>query len=187
MGTTSDLRTGAICKFNGENCAVISYNHIKPGKGGAFYQVKMRNIATGKVVENRFRSGENIEFVRVEKRQYQYLYPDGEMLMMMNQETFEQVPVEKTMIGDQVRFLRENDEVLLSFEDEKILNAELPQHVNLQIARTEPGFKGDTATNVTKPAVVETGAEIQVPLFINEGDIVRIDTSDGSYIERVKK
>jgi elongation factor P len=187
MGSTADLRTGAICKFNGENCAIVSYQHIKPGKGGAFYQVKMRNIKTGRVAENRFRSGESIEFVRVEKRKYQYLYPDGDTFMMMNGETYEQIPVEKNVIGESAKFLRENDEVLISFEGEQILNAELPQHVNLAITHTEPGFKGDTATNVTKPATVETGAEVQVPLFINEGDIIRIDTAEGNYIERVKK
>lgn len=187
MGSTADLRTGAITKFNGENCAIISYQHIKPGKGGAFYQVKMRNIKTGRVVENRYRSGESMEFIRVEKRNYQYLYPEGDILMMMNGETYEQIPVERNVIGDSARFLRENDEVIISFEDEVILNAELPNHVNLAVTHTEPGFKGDTATNVTKPATVETGAEVSVPLFINEGDVIRIDTAEGSYIERVKK
>jgi elongation factor P len=147
----------------------------------------MRNIKTGKIAENRFRSGESVEFVRVEKRKYQYLYPDGEILFMMNNDTYEQIPVDKVLVGDAFKFLRENDEVFVSFEGDIVLAVELPQHVNLTIAHTEPGFKWDTASsNVTKPATLDSGAEIQVPLFINEGDTVRIDTTTGSYIERVK-
>jgi elongation factor P len=187
MGSTADLRTGAVCKFNGENCAIISFQHIKPGKGGAFYQVKMRNIKTGRVVENRFRSGESMEFVRVEKRKFQYLYPDGDMLMMMDGDSFEQIPIERNVIGDSAKFLRENDEVSISFEGDQVLAAELPLQVNLTVTHTEPGHRGDTATNVTKPATVETGAEVLVPIFINEGDVIRIDTENGNYIERVKK
>lgn len=187
MGSTSDFRSGAIIKYNGDNCAVITYQHIKPGKGGAYFQVKMRNIKTGRIAENRFRSGESIEFVRVERRNYQYLYQDGEILFLMNNETYEQIPVEKIMVGDAFKFLRENDEVIVSFEGDIVLAIEIPQHINLVIASTEPGFKGDTASsNVTKPATLDSGATINVPLFVNEGDTVRIDTTSGSYIERVK-
>lgn len=187
MGSTTDLRTGAILKYNGDNCMVLDYNHVKPGKGGAFYQVKMRNISTGKIAEHRFRSGESIDFVRVERRPFQYLYDDGEFLNFMNNETFEQIPVEKDLVGEQARFMKENEEVQISFEGEKVLAVDLPPHVNLRIIQTEPGFRGDTATNVTKPATVETGAEIQVPIFINENDLVRIDSQTGAYVERVKE
>jgi elongation factor P len=187
MGSTNDLRSGAILKFNGENCAVVEYQHIKPGKGGAYYQVKMRNIKTGKVAENRFRSGESIEFVRVERRTYQYLYDDGQFLNFMDQDTYEQIPVERNKIGDDFKFLKENGEVQIAFEGEEVLAVELPAHVNLRITHSEPGVRGDTATNVTKPATLESGAEINVPIFINEGDLVRVDTRTGDYIERVKE
>ena len=187
MGSTNDLRTGAIIKYNGENCAVVDYNHVKPGKGGAFYQVKMRNIATGKIAEHRFRSGEAIDFVRVEKRPYQYLYDDGDLLYFMNVDTYEQIPVEKNLVGDSLKFLKPNEDCLIAFEDEAVLDVELPPHVNLEVTHTEPGLKGDTATNTLKPATVETGAEVQVPLFIDEGDMVRVDTEKGAYIERVKE
>jgi elongation factor P len=187
MGSANDLRRGAIVKYNGENCVVVDTQHIKPGKGGAFYQTKMRNIRTGKVAENRFRADESVEFVRVERHEYQFLYKDGENYIFMNNENFDQIPVHETMLGEEVRFLKENENVSLLFEGDIILDVEVPAHVNLRITQTEPGFRGDTATNVTKPATLETGAEVQVPIFINEGDLIRLNTSDGSYIERVKE
>ncbi len=186
MGSTSDFRNGAIIKYKGDNCIIVDFQHVKPGKGGAFYQVKMRNMMTGKMLENRFRSGESVDLVRVERRTYQFLYRDGTNLIFMNNDTYEQIPVEAEKMGDQIQFLKESQDCTLSFEDEMVLAAELPPHINLRVEATEPGFKGDTATNVMKPATVETGAIIQVPLFINEGDLLRVDTSNGSYIERVK-
>jgi elongation factor P len=186
MATTSDLRPGIVIKFNGENCQVLESEHRTPGNLRAFYQVKMRNLKTGKLIENRFRSGDSIDVVRVEKRNYQFLYNDGQSLIFMNSEDFEQFPVDPILLGDQLKFLRENDTVALSFEETTCLSAELPSSVNLLITHTEPGLKGDTATNVTKPATVETGAVVLVPLFINEGDTIRIDTKTGSYQERVK-
>ncbi len=187
MGSTSDLRSGAILKFNGDNCQVLEYNHVKPGKGGAFYQVKMRNISTGKIAEHRFRSGESIDFVRVERKPFQYLYDDGEFFNFMNTDTYEQIPVEKDAVGEPAKFMKENETVQIAFEGDKVLAVDMPPHVNLKVEQTEPGFRGDTATNVTKPATVETGAEIQVPIFINEGDVVRIDSQNGAYVERVKE
>lgn len=186
MATTSDLRPGVVIKFNGENCQVVESEHRTPGNLRAFYQVKMRNLKTGKLLENRFRSGETIELVRVEKRNYQYLYNDGQSLIFMNPEDFEQFPVDPILFGDQINFLRENDSVALAFEDTTCLSAELPASVVLKVTHTEPGLKGDTATNVTKPATMETGAIVLVPLFINEGDLIKVDTRSGGYLERVK-
>ncbi len=187
MGTTSDLRPGAVIKFNGENCLVIESEHRTPGNLRAFYQVKMRNLRSGKMFENRFRSGESIDFVRVERRDYQYLYNDGDMLIFMSMENYDQIPVNKEMVGNPGRFLKENQEVQFSFEESLVLSVELPPTVNLRVVHTEPGVKGDTATNVLKPSTVETGANVQVPLFINEGDLIKVNTSTGDYMERVKE
>jgi elongation factor P len=186
MGTTSDLRSGAVIKFNGENCQVLTSEHRTPGNLRAFYQVTMRNLKTGKQFENRFRSGESIYFVRVERRNYQYLYNDGQSLIFMNPDDYEQIPIDPILLGNQINFLKENENVMLAFEGTTCLSAELPPTVSLLITHTEPGLKGDTATNVTKPATLETGATILVPLFINEGDTIKVNTQTGSYQERVK-
>ncbi len=186
MAKTQDLRNGSIIKFNGENCTVIENDHIKPGKGPAYIQVKMRNLRTGKHYEHRFNSGASIDLVRVERLTYQYLYRDGSSLIFMNKENYDQIPVEKEAISGNIGFLKENEDVQIAFEGDIVLSVDLPQHVNIRIAQTDPGYKGDTATNVLKPATLETGAVVQVPLFINEGDMIRIDTKTGSYIERIK-
>ncbi len=144
-------------------------------------------MKTGKLTEARFRPGESIDLVRVEHHDYEYLYQDGAVLYFMNQETYEQIPINADLVGEQLRFLKPNQVVKIAFEGDTPLTAELPPHVNLEIIETEPGFKGDTATNVMKPAKVETGAELQVPLFINVGDVVRVSSEDGSYVERVAK
>ncbi len=187
MGTTSDLRPGAVIKFNNENCIILESEHRTPGNLRAFYQVKMRNLRTGKLLENRFRSGESIDFVRVERRKYQYLYNDGQSLIIMNPEDFEQIPIDPQLLGTQINFLKENEMIDVSFEGSVCLSAELPPNVNLRIKHTEPGLKGDTATNALKPATVETGVNVQVPLFINEGDLIKVDTRTGTYVERVKE
>lgn len=186
MGSTNDLRVGAVIKYNNDNYIVETCEFRKPGKGGAFFQVKLRNLITGNKAENKFRSGESIDFVRIEKHPYQYLYKEGEFFVFMNSETYEQVTLAPGMVGDQELFMKENEEVAISFEGEKALAVEIPLHVNLLVTETEPGLRGDTATNVTKPAKVETGATISVPIFVNEGDKIRIDTSTSSYIERIK-
>jgi len=186
MGSTSDLKNGAVIKYNNDNYVLTNVEFRKPGKGGAFFQVKMRNLLSGKVAENKFRSGESVEMVRIERRPYQYLYKDGNMFVFMNNETYEQINVPAEMIGDQHIYMKENDDVSLLFEGDEVLTAEIAQHVNLEVVETEPGVRGDTATNVTKPAKLETGATVNVPIFINEGDKIRVDTQSGSYIERVK-
>lgn len=185
-GSTSDLRPGAVVIFNGEMHVVLESEHRTPGNLRAFYQVKMRNMKSGKLSENRFRSGESIEFIRVERKNYQFLYKDGNTLFFMDNDTYDQVPCDGDLVGNQIGWLKENQEVQLAFVDGSVISCEMPTHVNLQVTHTEPGLKGDTATNVLKPATVETGAQINVPLFINEGDMIRIDTRSGSYVERVK-
>jgi len=187
MATTSDLRPGIFIRFNGELCQVLESEHRTPGNLRAFYQVKMRVVRSGKLLENRFRSGEEIELVRVERRQYQFLYRDGEVFVFMEKETYEQIPVDASVVGDASRFLTEGQDVDLMFEGDTVLSVELPPHVTLRVEYTEPGFKGDTTSNVLKPARLETGATIDVPLFVNTGDLIRIDTRTGEYIERVKE
>lgn len=187
MGTTSDLRPGAVIKFNGELCTVVESEHRTPGNLRAFYQVKMRSLKTGRMLENRFRSGETIEFVRVEKNNYQYLYKDGNHFIFMDPDSYEQIPVDEVIVGKLADFLKEGQDGMLSINDGTVLQVELPTTVNLRIIQTEPGFKGDTATNVMKPATLETGANVQVPLFINEGDLIKVDPVSGSYMERVKE
>ena len=187
MGTTADLRPGAFIRYNGELCQVLESQHRTPGNLRAFYQVKMRNTRSGKLLENRFRSGESIEFVRVDKKSFQYLYRDGNALYFMDQENYEQIHVNDDAVGDVIKLLKENQEVNINFEGDIVLGIEMPPTVNLRITHTEPGVKGDTAINVVKPATVETGATVNVPLFINEGDLIRVDTSNGNYMDRVKE
>ena len=153
----------------------------------AFYQVKLRVLRTSKLLENRYRSGETIEFVRVEKRDFQYLYRDGDSYVFMDTSNYDQIPVDSTIVGNAAKLMKENQEVQLTFDEVSVLNVELPSHVQLRVVHTEPGVRGDTATNVLKPATVETGASIQVPIFVNEGDLLRIDSRTGEYIERVKE
>jgi elongation factor P len=184
MATTSDFKNNAMIKFNN---AIVDFQHVQTGRGGAYYQTKMRNVKTGKIIENRFRSGENVDMVSVNKRNYQYLYKDGENLVFMSLEDYEQIYVPANILGDEIKFLKDNENVIIAFNNETVLSVDVPQHVNLRVASTEPGLKGDTATNVLKPATLETGAIINVPLFVNEGDVVRLDTKTSAYIERVKE
>lgn len=188
MATTADLRIGAVIKHNGELCVVLESIHRTPGNLRAFYQVKMRVIKTGKLREERFRSGESIEFVRVETRNYQYLFRDGDFFTFMDSETYDQIPVAVSVIGDVAKFMKEGLDVLIARdESDNVVSVTLPLHVALRITMTEPGLKGDTATNALKPATVETGAQVMVPLFVNEGDLIRIETASGDYMERVKE
>jgi elongation factor P len=187
MGTTADLRNGAVIKYNNELCVILESEHRTPGNLRAFYQVKMRNLKSGKLLENRYRSGETIEFVRVEKKNYQYLYAEGDVLYFMDNETYDQVPVSKTIVGDAAKFMKENQEVQIAFNDTEVVTVDLPEHVILRITQTDPGLKGNTATNALKPAIVETGATVMVPLFVNENDVIRIDTRSAAYMERVKE
>ncbi|HYG41071.1 MAG TPA: elongation factor P [Cytophagales bacterium] len=186
MANTSDLSRGAFIRYNGELVVVLEYEHRTPGNLRAFYQVKMRNVRSGKLVENRFRAGEDIEFVRVEVKPHQFLYREGDNLVCMDNETFEQIYVPQEYFGSSAAFLKEEMIVNISFEGDSPIYAEAPNFVELEVTYTEPGIRGDTATKTLKPATVETGAKILVPLFIDIGEKVRIDTRTGEYMERVK-
>lgn len=188
MATTADLRVGAVLRYQGELCVVLESVHRTPGNLRAFYQVKMRVIKTGKLKEERFRSGETIEFVRVETKNFQYLYKDGESFMFMDSDTYDQIPVGGELVGESARFMKEGLEVQIARDEaDNVVTVQLPQHVALRISHTEPGVRGDTATNVLKPATVETGASVNVPLFVNEGDLIRVETATGAYLDRVKE
>lgn len=187
MADTGDINVGSIIRFNGELVQIMEYQHRTPGNLRAFYQAKMRNLKTGKQTENRFRSGESVEIVRVEYKMMQFIYLEGEFAVVMDNSTFEQVHIPMLMFGDSGKFLKEGMEVKVSFEGEEAILAEAPTFIEAQITYTEPGLKGDTATNTLKPATIDTGAEIRVPLFVNEGDWVKIDTRTGDYVERIKK
>ena len=188
MADTSDFRNGLIMKFKNGLYTIIDFQHVKPGKGGAFVRSKLKNLKTGRVLDNTFRSGEPIEVVRVERKKYQFLYRDGESLVLMDNDTYEQINVDKSYFGEDDKFLKESEVVELLLDDKDIIVlAEIPIFVQLEVTETEPGFKGDTATNVMKPATLETGAVINVPIFVNTGDILKIDTREGRYVERVKK
>ena len=186
MGTTSDLKPGVIINFNNELYTVLSVEHRTPGNLRAFYQVKMRNLKNFRILENRFRSGEEVEVVRLDSREYQYLYHDGESLVFMDNQTYDQVTLNDEVLGKQVDFLKEGETVRILYHDSTPLMAELPPHVILKVVTTMPGFKGDTVNMATKPATLETGYVVEVPLFIKEGDAVKIDTRSGQYIERAK-
>ena len=187
MINSQDIKNGVCIRMDGRLYFVIEFLHVKPGKGNTIMRVKFKDVVDGRVLERRFNIGEKLEDVRVERRPYQFLYKEGEDYIFMNNETYEQVPIAHDLITG-VDYLKEGFvvDVVSDASTDTILFAELPAKVELAIAYTEPGLRGDTATNTLKPAKLETGAEIRVPLFINEGEIVRVDTRDGSYCERVK-
>ncbi len=166
----------------------IDFLHVKPGKGNTIMRTTLKDVVSGRVLEKRFNIGEALEDVRVERRPYQYLYMEGEDYIFMNQETYDQIPIGKELITG-VDFMKESDvvDVVSDADTNTILYAEMPVKTNLRITHSEPGVKGDTATNATKPATLETGVEVRVPLFINEGDLIQVDTRDGSYLQRVKE
>ncbi|SDN76235.1 elongation factor P [Pedobacter steynii] len=186
MAKASDVKSGNILRFNGELIQVEEFLHRTPGNLRAFYQAKMRNIKTGKLVEYRFRTDEEVTICRVETNDYQYLYEDGDFLVVMDISSFEQFNIPRTLFGESVKFLKEGMNVIIAFESEEPIMAQIPSHVELEITYTEPAVKGDTSTNALKYATVETGVEIKVPMFINQGDKVKVDTRTGDYIERVK-
>jgi elongation factor P len=187
MATTSDIRNGLCIEFNHGLWQVVQFQHVKPGKGAAFVRTKLKNLETGKVLENTFPAGSKIEPVRIENRKYQYLYNDDMGFHFMNTDTYEQIALMRELINAP-DLLKDGQQVNILFhaEKEQPLLCDLPAAVVLEVSWTEPGVKGDTATNTMKPAKLETGAEIQVPLFINEGDFVKVTTEDGKYSERVK-
>ena len=186
MAKASDIRNGNILRFNGELIQVEEFIHRTPGNLRAFYQARMRNVKTGKLVEYRFRTDEEVDIARVETNDYQYLYDDGDQLVIMDNVTYDQHNVPKSLFGPAVKFLKEGMNLIVAFESEEPIMGQIPGSAELEITYTEPAVKGDTSTGALKKATVETGAEINVPLFINIGDKVRVDTTSGSYVERVK-
>lgn len=187
MAKASEVKSGNVLRFNGELVSVEEYIHRTPGNLRAFYQARMRNLKTGRLVEYRFRTDEEVEIARVETSNYQYLYDDGEFYVVMDNETYEQHNVLKSLFGDSARFLKDGMEVIVSFESDEPIMAQIPTSVELEITYTEPAVKGDTSSGAMKYATVETGVEIRVPLFINQGDVVKVDTRTGDYVERVNK
>lgn len=187
MASTSDIRKGLCIKYNNDIYKVIEFLHVKPGKGPAFVRTKLKSVSNGKVIDNTFSAGHKIDEVRVETHKFQYLYNDGDTYHFMNNEDYSQLALQKDAL-DNPDLMKEGEVVTIQIntEDGLPLSVDLPTHVILEVTSTEPGIKGNTATNATKPAIVETGAKINVPLFINEGDKIRIDTEKGNYQERIK-
>lgn len=188
MASTSDIRNGLCIKYNHDIFKVIEFLHVKPGKGPAFVRTKLKSVTTGKVIDNTFSAGHKIDDIRVETHKFQFLYHDGEFFHFMNTEDYTQIRLLETAL-DQPKLLKEGEvvTVLINTEDNMPLSVEMPGSVILEVTHTEPGLKGNTATNATKPATVETGAEVNVPLFINEGDKIKVETDKGTYKERVKE
>lgn len=188
MATTADIKNGMCIDLDGHYYFIIEFLHVKPGKGAAFVRTKLKSVTTGRTIDKTFNAGVKIDEVRIERRPYQYLYLDDMGYNFMNQETFEQINIPKDIITG-VDFLKEGDvvDVVSHAESETPLFAEVPVKVQLRVTYTEPGLKGDTATNATKPATLETGAEVRVPLFINEGELIEIDTRTRDYTGRVKE
>jgi elongation factor P len=188
MASTSDIRNGLCIRHNNDIFKVIEFLHVKPGKGPAFVRTKLKSLTSGKVLDNTFPAGRKIEDIRVETRKYQFLYPEGETFHFMNTDDYNQITLEENTL-DAPDLLKEGEIVTIIFntEDDMPLSVDMPASVVLEIKHTEPGVKGNTATNATKPATVETGATINVPLFINEGDKIKVDTAKGAYLERVKE
>ncbi len=186
MADTSDFRNGLIIRFKNDLYSLVEFQHVKPGKGGAFVRTTLKNLRTGRVLDNTFRAGESITIVRVERKKFQYLYREGDFLVCMDNQTFEQINIPMDLFGDGVEYLKESDEVEILFDGSEIVTVELPVFTILKVVETEPGFKGNTATNAMKPARLETGASVNVPLFVEEGDVLKVDTRTGEYVERVK-
>ncbi|MGE5363963.1 MAG: elongation factor P [Bacteroidota bacterium] len=186
MADTSDFRNGLIIKFKNDLYTIVEFQHVKPGKGGAFVRTTLKSLRTGRVLDNTFRSGESVDIVRVERRKFQYLYREPGGYVCMDNETYEQITIAENYFDDSVKFLKESEELEILFDGDNIISVEIPIFINLKVVETEPGFRGDTATNASKPAKLETGASINVPLFVNEGDLLKVDTRTGSYVERVK-
>jgi elongation factor P len=185
MISTNDFRTGVTIELEGQLWTVVDFQHVKPGKGSAFVRTKLKNVIRGNVLEKTFRAGEMLVRAIIEKREMQFLYGSGDEYHFMDNSNYEQIVLGHDILGDNVDLLKESMVINVQFHNGAVIGADLPNHIDLEVVQTDPGFKGDTATNVTKPAKVETGAMINVPLFINPGDKNRIDTSDRKYISRV--
>lgn len=185
MADTSDFRNGMIMNRDGQYWVIVEFQHVKPGKGGAFVRTKLKNLITGQVKDNTFRAGERVDEVRVERRPFQYLYSSDGVYYLMDKSTFDQLPIEESMMEDAKGYLKENMDVDVFLDGDTPLLVELPNFVELAVASAEPGVRGDTAQGGTKSATLETGVVVQVPLFIQAGDVVRVDTRTGRYVTRV--
>ena len=186
MADTSDFRNGLVIDYRSNLFKIVEFLHVKPGKGGAFVRTKLKNVKTGQVIEETFRSGEKISIIRLEAQSFNYLYKDNDMYHFMNNETFEQISMDFSSVGESSKFLIENTETTIVFHGESPIEIRIPAHINLKVVDTDPGEKGNTAQGGSKPAKLETGISIQVPLFIQIGDIIRVDTKEKKYIERTK-
>lgn len=184
MITAGDFRNGVTFELDGQIFQVVEFQHVKPGKGAAFVRTKMKNVITGATVERTFNPTDKVEQARIERQDMQYLYNDGDLYYFMDTGTYEQLPIGKDTIGDTFKFVKENMIVKILSYKGNVFGIEPPTFVELEITETEPGFKGDTATGASKPATMETGAIVKVPLFVNQGDVIRIDTRTGEYLER---
>jgi elongation factor P len=188
VASTADFRNGMTLQLDGTLYTITYFQHVKPGKGGAFVRTKLKNVLTGAVIEKTFRAGEKVDEVRLERRPVQYSYTDGQYYYFMDQQTFEMIPLTEGVIGeDQLLYLKENMECEGLLHNEKTISVELPYFVELKIVQTDPGVRGDTAQGGTKPAKLETGAVVQVPLFLNEGEVIRVDRREDKYIERANR
>lgn len=185
MISVNDFKTGVSIELEGQAYVVVDFQHVKPGKGAAFVRAKLKNLSSGGVVEKTFRAGEKVAKAHLDRREMQYLYSDSDGYVCMDTETYEQITISAETIGDGVKWLLENMNLHVLIFQNKIIGVDLPNFVELKVVETEPGVKGDTATGATKNATLETGAVVQVPLFVNEGDVLRIDTRTGEYMERV--
>ena len=185
MYETSDFRNGLKIEYEGQPYVIIEFQHVKPGKGNAFTRTRIKNLLTGRVLQPTLKSGERVGKPDIEDKTMTYLYAEGDACAFMDIHNYEQVTIPRENLGDQGAFLKENMECQVLFWNGRPINIDLPSHVNLKVTKTDPGFRGDTATNATKGATLETGAVVQVPLFINEGETLRINTATGEYVERV--
>jgi elongation factor P len=186
MATTADFRNGMVIEIDGGLWAITYFQHVKPGKGGAFVRTKLKNVLTGSVVDRTYRAGEKVNDVRLERRPVNYSYTDGDLYYFMDANTFDLIPIAGDLVGDdQLKFLKENMACEGLVHNDNVISVELPQFVELRVTQTDPGFKGDTAQGATKPAKLETGAVIQVPLFVEEGDVLKIDRREEKYLSRV--
>ena len=185
MASTADIKNGVVLNIDGQLWSIVEFQHVKPGKGGAFVRTKMKNVVTGKVVDKTYNAGTKIDIETVDRRDYQYLYNDGDSFVFMDQTDYDQINVPATVVGDAANYMLENTEAVVAVHDGAPLYVELPTSVELVISHTDPGLQGDRSTGGTKPATLETGAEIQVPLFVSTGEKVKVDTRDGRYLGRV--
>ena len=186
MATTSDIKNGAVILHKNKRMKVIEFLHVKPGKGPAFVRTKLKDITSGKIIDETFNAGIKLQFLKIEAKEMQFLYDDGDSHIFMDNISYEQINVINSLVGENKNFLKGGMNVDLLFDDNEVLDIRLPAHVALEVSQTEPGVKGNTATGATKPATLETNYTLNVPLFVDEGDVLKIDTRSGEYIERVK-